>query len=205
MTGYDDHDDDAATVRRLLSPHDPSPVSTLTQEDLRQVRARVHPPLARRTVSWVSVAAAVVALMVGLVVPFARPPASWALDEIPDGVRIRVELPGFYQRGPDPAEVVGALRIHDVPVDVVYGRDFTPWKAGRITAVGWEYAPAPAGLPQAMEDGFADPSRLDYREYGLQFHEGGGFSIFPSDFEGRVTIYVAVAPWQRVPPPRTAD
>lgn len=206
MIGYDDHNDDAATVQRLLAPHDPSPESNLTEEDLRQVRAGVNPPMPRRNVSWVSVAAAAAALMVGLLVPFARPPASWALDQIPDlGVRIRVDLPGFYQRGPDPDEVVAALRNHDVPVDVVYGRDFTPWKAGRINGIGWEYAPAPPSLRQAIEDGFADLSRFDYREYGMQFHEGGGFSIFPSDFEGRVTIKIAVAPWQRIPTPHTAD
>lgn len=206
MIGYDEHNDDAATVQRLLAPHDPTPVSTLTEEDLRQVRARVNPPMPSRNVSWISVAAAVVALMVGLLAPFVRPPASWALDEIPDlGVRIRVELPGFYQRGPDPAEVEAALRNHDVPVDVVYGRDFTPWKAGRINGVGWEYAPAPSGLPQALEDGLADPSRFDYSKYGIQFHKGGGFSIIPSDFKGRVTIKIAAAPWQRVPPPHTAD
>lgn len=197
--------DDTDTVRRLLASHDPAPLSTLSDQDLRQVRSRVNAPH-RRPMSWVAAAAAVLALTVGVLVPFARPPASWALDEVPDrGVRISVELPGFYQRGPDPAAVVAALREHGVAVDVVYGRDFTPWKAGRINGVGWEYpAPAPEGLSGALMDGPAALEDRDLRAYGMQFHPDG-FSIFPDDFPGRVTIKIAVAPWQRLPSAQPAS
>ncbi len=72
---------------------------------------------------WPRASIAVVVLVL-LAVPWLLPVPTTVESVDTDGSRwIRVELPEFYERGPDPSLVVEALRRHDVPVEEVRGRD----------------------------------------------------------------------------------
>lgn len=196
--------DDTTAVRHLMAPHDPMPRGP-SDDEIAAVRARVRAPR-RSTLPLVTAAAAVLLLAIA-VVPLVRAPAVWAIEESPDlGLGIRVELPEFFQRGPDPDGVVSALRDEEVAVTVRYNRDLTPWKAGRIVGLSADYGDLPRHLAdelsEAMRPGGRQTVDVDLSEVGIDHHPDGGFTVYPDRFTGDVTLVVAVAPWQREPPPK---
>jgi hypothetical protein len=140
-----------------------------------------------------------VVVLVLLAIPW-LPPAPTTVESIdPDGSQwVRVGLPEFYERGPDPALVVETLRGHGVPVEVVHGRDVTPWKVGRIIGVGGSLEAAPEAVQRKAAGVPIDLTQVDLTEYGIRYHAEGGYSVDPARFRGSVSITVAVTPWERV-------
>lgn len=198
-------DEDTAFVRRLLAPHDPLPAGP-SAEDVAAVRARVQPP--RRRAPRLVAAAVGLLLVAANVVPLIRPPAAWAIQHSDDlGIGVRVELPEFFQRGPDSDDVVTALRDHGVAVTLRYNRDLTPWKTGRIAGLSTDYGDLPQHLFEELSEAMAPGGRetidVDLTEIGIKHHRDGGVTVFPEKFTGRVEIVVAVAPWQAEPDPQT--
>lgn len=194
-------DDDVRHIRSLLAPADPIDPATLGP-DLLALDVRRHParPRGRELV-----AAALVGLLVlTAATPFLRPPAAWAVQDVPAlGEVVRVESPGLLQRGTDPDEVIDELRRRGVEVDRIERRAWLPWKSGRITGVSWSLQTSDQARGERMGeefgrllDGETRPEDLDLAELGLAFHGDGGFSVFPDAFEGgSVTIVVGRLPF----------
>lgn len=188
-------DEDVQWVRDALGPADPVRDGLDLEEDVRAVRHRVgqtsHLRLGR-----VAAGLLVVVLAISSLVPMARAPAAWAVEEDPQmGTVIRVELPEFFQRGADPDEVVAALREHEVDVDVVDQLDLTPWKAGRVVGTGFELR----GVSREFAEAFTDPERRDegdFSEAGITLLDSGGFKVHPDTFEGTVEIRIGRLPGQ---------
>ena len=197
---------DAERIRTLLGPADP--VDDLSaQSDVNEVRARLG---STRQRDLGPVAAAMVALLVmSLVVPFVRAPAAWSVEEMAElGEVIRVESPGFFQRGADPDEVVAALQHAGVPVEQATRLEMIPWKTGRVTGVSWSIHTQDQDRGQQLSEQFEQlsdlqtrPEELDLEEVGLALHGDGGFTVFPDAFEDG-TLVVNVG---RLPLPTTGQ
>jgi hypothetical protein len=190
------HVDDTARVRELLAPADPVRSIRTLDDDVAAVRPELTTAGEHR---WMRVAAvaAVALLVAGSFVPMVRPPAAWAIEDVPEvGTVIRVELPGVLQRGPDPDEVVTALRDHGVAVEIVHSINLAPWKVGRTIGIGYELG---GRLPEGFMSRFLDLDETDFTEVGITRVESGGFIVHPETFNGTVTIHVGRLPWQDDP------
>lgn len=189
------HDDDVR-VRELLKPADPAPSAAALIEDARVVRSRIG---TRRNDRWrlPAVAAAVAVLLAGMTVPFALPPAAWAVEETADrGDLIRVELPEFYRRGADPEQVVAALREQGVSVEVVDQLDLTPWSAGGVVGIGFTISGAFETTPAHFEDPSSEQAQQElFDEHGIAPRDGV-YTVAPDMFEGTIEIRVGRLPGQ---------
>jgi hypothetical protein len=188
--------DDVDVVRRMVAPEDPLRSRPVTDAELAEVRARVRAPGGRRRWSVPVGLAAAVVLVTAMVLPLALPATSWAVEDVPDGgASLRVELPGFWERGPEPGPIVRALEERGVEVEVATSTDLRPWRVGRLTGVEWQVPGIPERWRGVFDGAPFDPHPDDLAELGLREEVDGTLTVLPDRFEGTIVLTVGDAPW----------